>query len=285
MFKQAKTLLAIAAFGLSSNAYAQLLGPDNGYGLDWRNNRTGAEGSDFGTFDIANGPFSVADPYTSINVRGQPLPLIDISSVKGDRASGESTGYAQLVYNFSYSTASQEAFDAALSNGTQVFFTGFSDLGDTDSTGAGVGFFSNGYNSITVLNSNVDELANQQYSCGDFGQSVDGCGVNNFDFGVNVNALANAETRSFSGSVILFARSTNGGDGVLVDRSWALLDPIISLRGQGFNSSLFTLSLSPGIGNGAPLSNVPEPATWAMLISGFGLVGGAMRRRAKAVLA
>jgi hypothetical protein len=24
---------------------------------------------------------------------------------------------------------------------------------------------------------------------------------------------------------------------------------------------------------------VPEPASWAMMISGFGLVGGAMRRR------
>jgi hypothetical protein len=24
---------------------------------------------------------------------------------------------------------------------------------------------------------------------------------------------------------------------------------------------------------------VPEPATWAMMIAGFGLVGGAMRRR------
>jgi hypothetical protein len=24
---------------------------------------------------------------------------------------------------------------------------------------------------------------------------------------------------------------------------------------------------------------VPEPATWAMLIAGFGLVGGALRRR------
>jgi hypothetical protein len=28
---------------------------------------------------------------------------------------------------------------------------------------------------------------------------------------------------------------------------------------------------------------VPEPATWAMMIGGFGLVGGALRRRARAV--
>lgn len=30
-------------------------------------------------------------------------------------------------------------------------------------------------------------------------------------------------------------------------------------------------------------SNVPEPASWAMMIAGFGLVGAAMRRRAMAV--
>jgi hypothetical protein len=32
---------------------------------------------------------------------------------------------------------------------------------------------------------------------------------------------------------------------------------------------------------GAEAGAVPEPATWAMMISGFGMVGGAMRRRAK----
>lgn len=33
------------------------------------------------------------------------------------------------------------------------------------------------------------------------------------------------------------------------------------------------------------LNTVPEPATWAMMITGFGFVGGAMRRRATAVTA
>jgi hypothetical protein len=28
--------------------------------------------------------------------------------------------------------------------------------------------------------------------------------------------------------------------------------------------------------------SVPEPASWAMMIAGFGLIGGAMRRRAAA---
>jgi len=37
-------------------------------------------------------------------------------------------------------------------------------------------------------------------------------------------------------------------------------------------------SLNSAISQGAPLA-VPEPATWAMMIGGFGLVGAAMRRR------
>lgn len=35
-------------------------------------------------------------------------------------------------------------------------------------------------------------------------------------------------------------------------------------------------------GSSTPGGAVPEPATWAMLITGFGLVGGAMRRRSSA---
>ena len=33
---------------------------------------------------------------------------------------------------------------------------------------------------------------------------------------------------------------------------------------------------------GTPASAVPEPATWAMMLGGFGLLGGAMRRRTRA---
>jgi PEP-CTERM motif len=47
--------------------------------------------------------------------------------------------------------------------------------------------------------------------------------------------------------------------------------------GGGFEFDNFTI--------GAGLSAVPEPATWAMLITGFGLVGGALRRRHMVLLA
>ncbi|MFA7441709.1 MAG: PEPxxWA-CTERM sorting domain-containing protein [Sphingomonadaceae bacterium] len=44
-------------------------------------------------------------------------------------------------------------------------------------------------------------------------------------------------------------------------------------------TGIVTLS-SRGGGGGAEVVAVPEPATWAMLIAGFGMVGAGLRRRA-----
>jgi len=54
----------------------------------------------------------------------------------------------------------------------------------------------------------------------------------------------------------------------------ASTDPTISFA-PGFDATGYTLELSPGVGNGAP--GVPEPATWAMMLMGFGGLGAAMR--------
>ena len=48
--------------------------------------------------------------------------------------------------------------------------------------------------------------------------------------------------------------------------------------GPNYNGS------ASGIGNPVAVVPVPEPATWAMMIGGFGLVGGALRRRRRAVM-
>ncbi|QDZ08977.1 PEP-CTERM sorting domain-containing protein [Sphingomonas panacisoli] len=51
--------------------------------------------------------------------------------------------------------------------------------------------------------------------------------------------------------------------------------------GGSLASASGALSPLPGGGYGYPaaVSGVPEPATWAMMIMGFGLIGAAMRRR------
>ena len=62
------------------------------------------------------------------------------------------------------------------------------------------------------------------------------------------------------------------------------VDPILSIDPSFFTGrdahdpSLYSLSFSKGIVNGLT-GAVPEPATWAMLILGFGVIGSAMRRR------
>lgn len=62
--------------------------------------------------------------------------------------------------------------------------------------------------------------------------------------------------------------------------------------GAGAHSITGDALLSPFAGGGAAFftvtpntSGVPEPATWAMLVTGFGLAGGALRRRTSAALA
>lgn len=48
-----------------------------------------------------------------------------------------------------------------------------------------------------------------------------------------------------------------------------------------YNASSNAVLYSTGGGGGG----VPEPATWAMMITGFGLIGVAMRRRSSALVA
>lgn len=52
-----------------------------------------------------------------------------------------------------------------------------------------------------------------------------------------------------------------------------------SVRYQGIDSR--TLQITDGSASGVP-AGVPEPAAWAMMLAGFGLVGSALRRRGPA---
>lgn len=54
--------------------------------------------------------------------------------------------------------------------------------------------------------------------------------------------------------------------------------------GAGYESDNHTIGYFIDQGGGTPVPGVPEPATWMMLISGFGLVGGAMRQRRRSLV-
>jgi hypothetical protein len=63
-------------------------------------------------------------------------------------------------------------------------------------------------------------------------------------------------------------------EGIGFDPDTVEFRPIISSLGAGFPE--FRENTTPGQWQ---LSAVPEPASWALMITGFGLIGGALRRK------
>ncbi len=97
---------------------------------------------------------------------------------------------------------------------------------------------------------------------------------NLFPGGTNA-ASAGFAFGGLTGTVSHSSGSTN-------DLDWQIYTGYFTATSTSTNLS-FT-NLTPTVGNagvlldGISVSAVPEPATWAMMIAGFGLVGGTMRR-------
>jgi PEP-CTERM motif len=96
---------------------------------------------------------------------------------------------------------------------------------------------------------------------------------------VYLNDLGPAELRFFNGSTLLFTYMFGVSDPNFQTVSYAnFVTPInrftfVSTLGGQLNTGLDNISISGGPGV------VPEPASWAMLIAGFGLVGAVRRRQ------
>jgi len=77
---------------------------------------------------------------------------------------------------------------------------------------------------------------------------------------------------AFSGSAFyFFAPSAFAAAGVYTTAGWPVNDPGCCFGNAGF--ATLTVSGSPEVGG------VPEPATWALMIGGFGGAGALLRRR------
>jgi len=130
-------------------------------------------------------------------------------------------------------------------------FTGVSGPG----TSLGTLSFSN------VIGTTLDETLANFLSFGDFTFSVSQVTTQSF-----VNAAG-----SVSASLYLLGTTVGGG-----------YDPTENSVTLTFNStggSPFTASATLSNPPGGTVPSVPEPASWAMMLGGFGLIGLAMRRR------
>jgi PEP-CTERM motif len=108
-----------------------------------------------------------------------------------------------------------------------------------------------------------------------------------------VSPVACAHPSSFSGGLSLTVASGATEEivlGVLAavsadqgGQAFASVDPAIFVDPNFIDASLYSIELSPGVGNGVPgtTAAVPEPATWAMLLLGFAGIGFAGYRRAR----
>ncbi len=104
-----------------------------------------------------------------------------------------------------------------------------------------------------------------------------------FSYYLPQNGLNNAGNASFTATI--FGQTiTTAIDGTSVGKTWFLAAGEVLIKTAGEYETLFTFN-----SNGNPSKDividrvyavgVPEASTWAMLIAGFGLVGGAARRR------
>ena len=102
------------------------------------------------------------------------------------------------------------------------------------------------------------------------------------------------DTYTLSGDITGFTTVGAGASDIRATGSYGSfwLNPALGKFTQYFGAGTYTFSITgDGVG-GLPAglglrldSAIPEPASWAMLIAGFGLVGMAQRRRAAVVSA
>lgn len=190
----------------------------------------------------------------------------------GNRAGFEATLAASVTDTYSnpgYSFIQSNAAMSAVLGETDYQSTGFTNLNIVSS-----GYYCAGCNGSFILSFGTTSVTD--------GNGVFGVG---FDF-ANSGGFFDALVTFGDGATQLYDL---GAAGFLPSTFWGLTSTrrISSISfGPGGGT---TTSGSFGIDNltigSAPSGVVPEPAAWALMISGFGLVGAAARRRRTAVSA
>jgi hypothetical protein len=155
---------------------------------------------------------------------------------------------------------------AASSNtGLYQFSPGQFDLNNNHSLSFDWGFDSSGSGGYDGATLTVDDLgAHRSYSYNAFDPL--NLGSNNFNDNYNAGGVVENSAR------LNFPFLMGGAFDPNADDTYRVTLSVTGLNGG-------TRSLSTLAQVGAGVGAVPEPASWAMMLGGFGLVGGAMRRR------
>lgn len=131
-----------------------------------------------------------------------------------------------------------------------------------------------------IMNNQAGNVATQQAALASLGFNWDGSNFGSFEYLSPLNGATNIDfSQMLYGTTFvgIHVGGKNGGQ-----TTFYKFD-----AGAGLDA--FTLNLARSSGavlysTGDPTPGVPEPASWAMMLGGFGLVGGALRSRRKAAV-
>ena len=140
---------------------------------------------------------------------------------------------------------------------------------------SGVPLFRKGVNGSNTDPRAINHFAPLRFS---FNQTIDQITFNFGDNGGDDDSPVNISAFDAFGSLLGTATAPYGAfvrSGNSLTLAFAGTSDFVASSGSGFNNNSIFYDIS-SFTLGA--SAVPEPATWAMMIGGFGMVGGAMRR-------
>lgn len=267
-------------------------GSDLRYGFV-QDGMTGYSGG--GPFHAIGGDGTVTDGYWGSNVSlrattapADPSVLTTAAAADGTSASSAlSNGY--LVELHARNSAAFTALESLLTtSGAIATIHGHYTLATTGqayaiasvATGAG-----DGEGDFTIGGSLERGISSICDLSGYYDTTGAGCGTAYYNLDLSFvtgSTFTNGDPLSIYGTIILSTGVHAGSTGLggVAGTASAFIDPTITLNPL-FNNPLYSLNvgnaITPYVGAGA----VPEPASWAMMVVGFGLTGRAARRAAR----
>ncbi len=206
--------------------------------------------------------------------------VVELKFTNTSGSSGGSMGYLPSFSGAAYPQAHVDYYDAALNDGTFDFTFTY----DTDSLAPNY--------DLTLVSGRLGTItdfsgftATLDFQPGD---------LLRLDL-YSVNTVAGIDFKRWA----YFLMADSGGEigsSLPTSVDFAALDMSQAMFSRGWDDGLLgtgrqwvTIGMGGTVGapsepGGGPISAVPEPATWAMMILGFGLVGTAVRRRGRLVV-
>lgn len=248
-----------------------------------------------GPFHAITGDGTVTDGYSGSNVSLRATTAPADASVLTTAAAADGTSAASSLLNgylvelHANTTAAFSALEALLTtSGAIATIHGHYTLATTGqayaiasaATGAGDG--SGDFSLDGSLQRGASSICD---TSGYFDTTGAGCGTRNYDLDLNFvtgSTFTNGDPLSIYGTIYLTTEVHAGATGLggTAGTASAFIDPTITLNPL-FNSPLYSLNvgnaITPYVGAGA----VPEPASWAMMLFGFGLTGVVARREVR----